>query len=89
MLTIRAATRSTHEYFRPLRGNRKSCCCNCGRCDQDRMSKDAGRKNCITSDRDGETYCPHQPQYLQNKMTDGDIGDVATWADIMVEHETP
>lgn len=53
------------------------------------MPKDAIRQKRVTSDCDRETDSPHKPQYLQDVMPDSYIRDMAKWAGVVVEHETP
>ena len=89
MFAIRPTPCSAHEHFRPFRRNRERRDSNCRRCDQDRVAKDADRKKRITSNRDRETYRPHQPQYLQNIVADAHVRNMAQRAYIMIKHEIP
>ena len=53
------------------------------------MAKDTVGQKRVTSDGDRKADRPHQPQHLQDIVSDTDIRDMAKWADVMVEHEIP
>ena len=53
------------------------------------MPKDTVREEAITPDCNRETDGPHKPKYLQDVMPGSNIWDMAKWADVVVEHETP
>ena len=89
MLTVRATTGTTHEQLRPLGRNCEGCYGDCGGCDQHGMSKNTVGKKCVTSNGYRKTDRPHQAQHLQDIMPDTDIGNMAKWAYLMVEHEIP
>ncbi len=53
------------------------------------MTKYAGRKKRITSDRDTEIDRPHKAQHLQNMVPGCDIGNMTKGADPVIKNETP
>jgi hypothetical protein len=53
------------------------------------MTKYAGRKKRVTSDRDTKTDRPHKAQYLQNMVPSCDIGNMTKGADPVIKNETP